>query len=156
MPQRWRLRRYEYLRDFVHPSSRVALTMLRFGYWAFGWQEQTTIFGPLFEIGIYHGRSLASRLLSPYGPKSGLSTRYFSIRSARDCENGGGSIADPESIAGSDSSILLESSASADLRRRSAVLFSIDWSHDATTYSGTCGWLRICSRHAASWPWMTS
>jgi hypothetical protein len=65
---------YEYLRDFVHPLpgwlvDYAAIRILDL----LAWQEQNATRGPLFEIGIYHGRSLALTHAQPYGPKSGSS-----------------------------------------------------------------------------------
>ncbi|MGH6845756.1 MAG: class I SAM-dependent methyltransferase, partial [Methylocella sp.] len=91
---------YEYLRDFVHPLpgwlvDYAAIRILDL----LAWQEQNATRGPLLEIGIYHGRSLALMLRSALRAKDRvLALDTFQFVPLETVKTGLAAIADPESI----------------------------------------------------------
>ena len=91
---------YEYLRDFVHPLpgwlvDYAAIRILDL----LAWQEQNATRGPLFEIGIYYGRSLALTLRSALRAKERVvALDTFQFVPLETVKTGLAAIADPESI----------------------------------------------------------
>jgi hypothetical protein len=91
---------YEYLRAFVHPLpgwliDYAAIRILDL----LAWQEQNAMHGPLFEIGVYHGRSLALMLRSALRAKERVvALDTFQFVPLDTVKTGVAPIADPESI----------------------------------------------------------
>jgi hypothetical protein len=91
---------YEYLRAFVHPLpgwlvDYAAIRILDL----LAWQEQNAIHGPLFEIGVYHGRSLGLTLRSALRAKERVvALDTFQFVPLETVKTGVAPIADPESI----------------------------------------------------------
>jgi hypothetical protein len=91
---------YEYLRAFVHPLpgwliDYAAIRILDL----LAWQEENAIQGPLFEIGIYHGRSLALMLRSALRTKDRVvALDTFQFVPLETVKTGLAPIVDPESI----------------------------------------------------------
>jgi hypothetical protein len=91
---------YAYLRDFVHPLpgwliDYAAIRILDL----LAWQEQNAILGPLFEIGIYQGRSLALMLRSALRTKDlVVALDTFEYVPLETVKTGLAPIVDPESI----------------------------------------------------------
>src|ERR1700730_7384251 len=91
---------YEYLRGFVHPLPAwlvdyAAIRILEL----LAWQEQNAIRGPLFEIGVYHGRSLGLTLRSALRAKERVvALDTFQFVPLETVKRAVAPIADPESI----------------------------------------------------------
>ena len=91
---------YEYLRNFVHPlpgwlKDYAAIRILDL----LNWRERNAIRGPLLEIGVYHGRSLALALRSALQAKERVvALDTFQYVPLDTVKTGVAPIADPESI----------------------------------------------------------